>query len=64
MSGPIISQVNRKDPALLQYAIKAFGTTQLSEENWQKAEDHYKVDYVPRNVRLLSSRILTKIYAV
>lgn len=43
MSGPVISQVTRTDPALLQYAMKAFGTVNLSEEDWKKAEDHYKV---------------------
>lgn len=43
MKGSLISQVSRTDPALLQYAINNFGSTQLSEEDWKKAEDHFKV---------------------
>lgn len=43
MSGPMISQVGRNDPALIQYAMQSFGTVNLSEEDWKKAEDHYKV---------------------
>lgn len=43
MSGPMISQVGRNDPALIQYAMQSFGTINLSEEDWKKAEDHYKV---------------------
>lgn len=43
MSGPMISQVGRSDPALIQYAMQSFGTINLSEEDWKKAEDHYKV---------------------
>ncbi|XP_050532083.1 uncharacterized protein LOC126900422 isoform X2 [Daktulosphaira vitifoliae] len=44
MSGPMISQVGRSDPALLQYAMQSFGTVNLSEEDWKKAEDHYKIN--------------------
>uniref|UniRef100_A0A8D8TQA8 SURP and G-patch domain-containing protein 1 n=2 Tax=Cacopsylla melanoneura TaxID=428564 RepID=A0A8D8TQA8_9HEMI len=44
MHGPAISQVGRSDPALLAYARQAFGTTNLSEEDWKKAEDHYKIN--------------------
>lgn len=44
MSGAMLSKVSRSDPALVQYAIKAFGTSQLSEEDWKKAEDHYKIN--------------------
>lgn len=43
MSGPMISQVGRNDPALIQYAMQSFGTINLTEEDWIKAEDHYKV---------------------
>jgi len=39
----MISQVGRNDPALIQYAMQSFGTINLSEEDWKKAEDHYKV---------------------
>ncbi|KAK7574341.1 hypothetical protein V9T40_011532 [Parthenolecanium corni] len=41
---PLISQVTRTDPALLQYALKSFGTLNLSEDDWKKAEDHYKIN--------------------
>ncbi|XP_025416338.1 SURP and G-patch domain-containing protein 1-like isoform X2 [Sipha flava] len=44
MSGPMISQVGRNDPALVQYAMQSFGTLNLSEEDWKKAEDHYKIN--------------------
>jgi hypothetical protein len=41
--GPMISKITRSDPALIQYAVQSFGSTNLSEEDWKKAEDHYKV---------------------
>ncbi|CAO1439398.1 unnamed protein product [Diamesa serratosioi] len=40
----LLSTVKRSDPALLQYAKQNFGTINLSEEDWQKAEEHYKVN--------------------
>lgn len=40
----LLSTVTRSDPALLQYAKQNFGTINLSEEDWQKAEEHYKVN--------------------
>ncbi|XP_023725882.1 max-binding protein MNT isoform X3 [Cryptotermes secundus] len=39
----LLSKVTRTDPALIQYAAQAFGTVNLSEEDWKKAEDHYKL---------------------
>lgn len=39
-----LSVVKRTDPVLIQYAIQNFGTTNLSEEDWKKAEDHYKIN--------------------
>uniref|UniRef100_A0A182ME68 G-patch domain-containing protein n=1 Tax=Anopheles culicifacies TaxID=139723 RepID=A0A182ME68_9DIPT len=39
-----LSTVSRTDPALLAYARQNFGTTNLSEEDWKKAEDHYKIN--------------------
>lgn len=39
-----LSAVKRTDPVLLQYAIQNFGTTNLTEEDWKKAEDHYKIN--------------------
>ncbi|XP_044736541.1 SURP and G-patch domain-containing protein 1 isoform X2 [Chrysoperla carnea] len=40
----MLTKVTRSDPALLQYAVNTFGTANLSEEDWQKAEDHYKIN--------------------
>jgi len=51
MSGPMISQVGRNDPALIQYAMQSFGTINLSEEDWKKAEDHYKVIIIKYNIK-------------
>ncbi|XP_053692705.1 uncharacterized protein LOC128741135 [Sabethes cyaneus] len=39
-----LSTVGRSDPALLAYVRQNFGTTNLSEEDWRKAEDHYKIN--------------------
>lgn len=41
---PILSAVTRTDPALLNYARQNYGTINLSEEDWKKCEDHYKVN--------------------
>ncbi|XP_014279618.1 SURP and G-patch domain-containing protein 1 isoform X2 [Halyomorpha halys] len=43
MSGHMISKVTRTDPGLLQYALTAYGSTNLSDEDWKKAEENYKV---------------------
>ena len=40
---PMLTKISRSDPALIQYAKQTFGTLDLSEEQWKKAEDHYKV---------------------
>lgn len=39
-----LNKVTRTDKALLQYAKNTFGTTDLSEEDWVKAEDHFKIN--------------------
>uniref|UniRef100_A0A1B6DWE6 G-patch domain-containing protein n=2 Tax=Clastoptera arizonana TaxID=38151 RepID=A0A1B6DWE6_9HEMI len=44
MSGSMISMVSRTEPGLMQYAIKAFGRTNLTEDEWKQAEDHYKIN--------------------
>lgn len=41
---PILSKITRTDPALLQYARQNYGSTNLSEEDWKKCEDHYKIN--------------------
>lgn len=43
MSGAMISKVGRSDPALIAYAMKSYGHTNLSEVEWKKVEDHFKV---------------------
>ncbi|GAB0086661.1 G-patch domain-containing protein [Sergentomyia squamirostris] len=43
-SKTVLSAITRTNPALLQYALQNFGTTNLSEEDWKKAEDHYKIN--------------------
>lgn len=40
----MLSKINRNDPALIQYAATTFGSTNLTEEEWKKAEDHYKIN--------------------
>lgn len=41
---PVLSAVKRTDPALLNYARQNYGSIELSEEDWQKCEEHYKVN--------------------
>lgn len=41
---PLLTAVTRTDPALLNYARANFGTTNLSEEDWKKAEEHFKIN--------------------
>lgn len=41
---PMLTTITRSDPALLQYARQNFGTTNLSEEDWKKAEEHFKIN--------------------
>lgn len=39
----MLSKISRTDPGLIQYAITTYGSANLSEEEWKKAEDHYKI---------------------
>lgn len=41
---PLLTAITRTDPALLNYARQNFGTTNLSEEDWKKAEEHFKIN--------------------
>ncbi|XP_075145557.1 uncharacterized protein LOC142220353 isoform X2 [Haematobia irritans] len=41
---PLLTTITRSDPALLQYAKLNYGSTNLSEEDWAKCEEHYKVN--------------------
>lgn len=40
----LLTQIKRTDPGLIQYAINTYGSANLSEEDWRKAEDHYKIN--------------------
>ncbi|KAL1508940.1 hypothetical protein ABEB36_003754 [Hypothenemus hampei] len=42
-SSPMLTKVIRSDPGLLQYALQSYGSTNLSEEDWKKVEDNYKI---------------------
>lgn len=41
---PKLSGITRTDPALLNYARQNYGTTDMSEEDWRKCEEHFKVN--------------------
>lgn len=41
---PMLSGITRTDPALLAYARQNYGSTQLTEEDWTKCEEHFKVN--------------------
>ncbi|XP_055327028.1 SURP and G-patch domain-containing protein 1 isoform X2 [Sitodiplosis mosellana] len=43
-SAPMLSAVKRTDPALLNYARQNYGTIDLSEDDWIKCEEHFKVN--------------------
>lgn len=52
LSKPVmLSTVTRTDPALLQYARQNFGTTNLTEEDWKKAEEHYKINLLYQDMQ-------------
>lgn len=42
----MLSKITRNDPALIQYALNTYGTTNLTEEDWKKAEDNFKINLV------------------
>lgn len=39
-----ISKMSRTDPQLLHYAVMNYGSSTLTEEQWKKCEDHYKIN--------------------
>ncbi|XP_034938966.1 arginine-glutamic acid dipeptide repeats protein [Chelonus insularis] len=47
---PMLTKISRSDPALIQYARQTFGTLDLNEEQWKKAEDHYKINLLYQNL--------------
>ncbi|XP_045465905.1 uncharacterized protein LOC123674844 [Harmonia axyridis] len=40
----MLSKVTRTDPGLLQYAKQIYNHLNLTDEEWKKAEDHYKIN--------------------
>ena len=38
-----ITHFSRTNPSMIQYAMKVFGTAQLSDDQWQQCEDQVKV---------------------
>ena len=38
-----LKNVGRSNPELIQYAIRVFGTTDLTESQWKQCEDQIKV---------------------
>lgn len=41
---PMLTAITRTDPGLLNYARLNYGTVNLTEEDWHKCEEHYKVN--------------------
>lgn len=39
-----LASITRTDPALLSYARQNYGTVNLSEDDWKKCEEHFKVN--------------------
>ncbi|XP_059061368.1 histone-lysine N-methyltransferase SETD1B-like [Achroia grisella] len=39
-----LTNVNRNNQALMQYAVTNYGTTNLSPEDWKKCEDNFKLN--------------------
>ncbi|CAK1542215.1 unnamed protein product [Leptosia nina] len=39
-----LTNLNQQNPALLQYAMMNFGSTNLSPEDWKKCEDNFKLN--------------------
>lgn len=39
-----LTNVNRSNPALMQYAMTNYGTINLSAEDWKKCEDNFKLN--------------------
>lgn len=42
----MLSKITRNDAGLVQYVLNTYRTTNISEEDWKKAEDSYKVHLV------------------
>lgn len=40
----LLTKITRNDPGLIQYVMTTYGSTDIPEEDWKKAEDHYKIN--------------------
>lgn len=45
-----LKNVGRSNPELIQYAIRVFGTTDLTESQWKQCEDQIKVRCMYRHI--------------
>ena len=50
--------ITKTDPELIQYAMKVFGTTDLSESQWKQCEDQIKVKWPTESDNLVSFIVL------
>ena len=50
--------ITKTDPELIQYAMKVFGTTDLSESQWKQCEDQIKVQWPTESDNLVSLIVL------
>lgn len=48
---PMLTGITRSDPALLNYARQNFGTTNLTEDEWKKAEEHFKINLLYQDMQ-------------
>uniref|UniRef100_A0A1A9WNK2 Uncharacterized protein n=1 Tax=Glossina brevipalpis TaxID=37001 RepID=A0A1A9WNK2_9MUSC len=49
---PLLTNITRNDPALLQYAKLNYGSTKLSEEDWKKCEERHKVNLLYQDMQM------------
>jgi len=42
--GPKLLDIRQGNPALAQYAVKVFGSTNLTDAQWKQCEDQLKVN--------------------
>jgi len=55
-----VTAVTKTDPELIQYAIRVFGTTDLSESQWKQCEDQIKMSLV-YNQMLVKKQAMEKL---
>lgn len=45
----VLSRITTADPQILTYAVKVFGTTDLTEDQWKQCMDQVKVSFDIKN---------------